>query len=210
MVDMLGLPTIFFTHSAADLQWPELARLICPVNSNSSASRIKAVNENPAIADWFFCYRVQKFVEMFYLGVLKATDYWLRFDWQHRGSPHVHGVAWLPNAPDVEQLLKTTDNIESVKEDIIQYANKVVTTINPAVTHDGSNVDDAPPPVTQPHICNKSYLEVEDHIPANRDIHNAQKPTAFELGMESKYVDLAIQNHCSPRLPLSLKENQLY
>ena len=24
MVDTLGLPTIFFTHSAADLQWPEL------------------------------------------------------------------------------------------------------------------------------------------------------------------------------------------
>ena len=30
MVDTLGLPTIFFTHSAADLQRPELARLICP------------------------------------------------------------------------------------------------------------------------------------------------------------------------------------
>ena len=30
MVDTLGLPTLFFTHSAADLQLPELARLICP------------------------------------------------------------------------------------------------------------------------------------------------------------------------------------
>ena len=28
MVDTLGLPTVFFTHSAADLQWPELACLI--------------------------------------------------------------------------------------------------------------------------------------------------------------------------------------
>ena len=28
MVDMLGMPTVFFTHSAADNQWPELARLI--------------------------------------------------------------------------------------------------------------------------------------------------------------------------------------
>ena len=27
MVDMLGMPTVFFTHSAADNQWPELARL---------------------------------------------------------------------------------------------------------------------------------------------------------------------------------------
>ena len=30
MVDTLGMPTVFFTHSAADGQWPKLARLICP------------------------------------------------------------------------------------------------------------------------------------------------------------------------------------
>ena len=35
MVDTLGLPTVFFTHSAADLQWPELAQLICPNNPDS-------------------------------------------------------------------------------------------------------------------------------------------------------------------------------
>ena len=29
MVDTLGLLTVFFTHSVADLQWPELANLIC-------------------------------------------------------------------------------------------------------------------------------------------------------------------------------------
>ena len=65
------------------------------------------------------------------------------------------------NAPNVEWLLKTTDDIESVKE-IIQYANKVVTTINPAFAPDSSNVEGAPPPVTQPHICNKSHLKVEE------------------------------------------------
>ena len=51
IVDTLGLPTIFFTHSAADLQWPELAHLICPDNPECSSSRNKAVLENPAIAD---------------------------------------------------------------------------------------------------------------------------------------------------------------
>ena len=44
MVDTLGLPTIFFTHSAADLQWPDLARLLCPENSNDPPARVKAVN----------------------------------------------------------------------------------------------------------------------------------------------------------------------
>ena len=109
MVDTLGLPTIFFTHSAADLQWPELAQLICPDNPDSRTARTKAVIENPALADWFFYHRVMEFLRAFYVGVLGATDYWLRFEWQHRGSPHIHGLAWLPNSPDVEQLSDGTN-----------------------------------------------------------------------------------------------------
>ena len=146
MVDTLGLPTIFFTHSAADLQWPELTRLICPEDAESRSGRTTAVIENPAVADWFFSHRIQKFVDAFYVGVLGVTDYWMRFEWQHRGSPHVHGLAWLPDAPDVEQLLSPPN----------------VSTRNPAVLPDGSNVDDAPAPKTNPHVCHKAYSEVED------------------------------------------------
>ena len=54
MVDTIGLPTIFFTHSAANFQWSELARLICPDDPDSSSSRSKALQENPVIADRFF------------------------------------------------------------------------------------------------------------------------------------------------------------
>ena len=39
MVDTLGLPTIFFTHSVADLQWPELAR--CMERSTISTFKFK-------------------------------------------------------------------------------------------------------------------------------------------------------------------------
>ena len=49
MVDTLGLPTIFFTHSAAELQWPELACLICPDDPDSSSAHSKAVQEKPAM-----------------------------------------------------------------------------------------------------------------------------------------------------------------
>ena len=61
-------------------------------------------------------------MDAFYLGVLKATDYWLRFEWKHRGSPHVHGVAWLPNALDVTQLLASAEVSETLRQEIIQYA----------------------------------------------------------------------------------------
>ena len=161
MVDTVGLPTVFFTHSAADLQWPELARLICPEEPDSSSSRRESLNQNPAIADWFFYQRIQKFVEAFYVGVLGATDYWMRFEWQHRGSPHVHGLAWLPGAPDVDKVLASPDD-PAARQELVQYVNKVVCTVNPAVLPDGSNVDSAPAPKTDPHVCNKPYAEVED------------------------------------------------
>ena len=62
MVDTLGLPTEFFIHCAADLQWPELTRLTCPDDPDSSSARNKAVQENPAIADWSFYQCIVKFI----------------------------------------------------------------------------------------------------------------------------------------------------
>ena len=50
-----------------------------------------------------------------------------------------------------------------MQEELIRYIDRTVSTINPAVLHDGSNVSDAPSPKTNPHICNKQYSEVEDH-----------------------------------------------
>ena len=75
MVDALGLPTVFFTHSAADTQWPELAKLIFPNDQHSSSSRNATIADNPVIADWFFAHRIDKFIDAFYVGILGAKDY---------------------------------------------------------------------------------------------------------------------------------------
>ena len=81
-----------------------------------------------------------------------------------RGSPHVHGLAWLPDAPDVERLLSTSDDTElqAAKEEITQYADSLISTLNPAVRPDGSDLDDAPQAKTDPHICNASYSDITD------------------------------------------------
>ena len=165
MVDALGLPTVFFTHSAADGQWPELARLICPEDQESSSSRSKAVADNPAIADWFFSHRIEKFIKAYYVDILGATDYWFRYEWQHRGSPHVHGIAWFKDAPDVEKLLTPNEDFDPIAaaEQITAYADGLVSTMNPAIAEDGSNPEAAPPPKIKPqHACNKPYAEVND------------------------------------------------
>ena len=161
MVNSLGLPTIFFTHSAADTQWPELANLICKNNPQSKAKRTEAVIKNPAIADWFFFQRIKLFIKHFYKDILHAKDYWLQFEYQHRGSPHVHGLAWLAGSPNMEDLEVETPNHEK-KQQITNYIDSIVTTINPAILIDGSNLSEAPCPQADPHICNKPYKHVED------------------------------------------------
>ena len=162
MVDTLGMPTIFFTHSAADFHWPELAHLFGSSESNDLNHQRNSVAENPALADWLFYHRVQKFVDLFYVDILGSTDYWLRFEWQHRGSPHIHGLAWLRNAPDAELILNSPTNAPQ-KEDLIKFIDSLVSTTNPAVLPDGSNLDSAPLPTVNPHVCARLYSQIEDH-----------------------------------------------
>ena len=100
-------------------------------------------------------------MDIFFVGILKAKDYWLRFEYQHRGRPHIHGVAWLRDAPDVESVLQA--NNTSMQAELIKYIDRTVCTTNPAVLDDGSNISNAPPPQINPHICNKPYSSVEDH-----------------------------------------------
>lgn len=126
--------------------------------AESSAARSKAVIENPCLADWFFYHHVNKFMDAFFIDTLKANDYWFRFEYQHRGSPHVHGVAWLQNAPNIQSLI-ATDSIDQ----LITYTDRTVSTINPVVLCDGSNISDAPLPKIDPHICNKKYSDIQTY-----------------------------------------------
>ena len=159
MVDTLGMPTVFFTHSAADFHWPELTRLFRSSDRDHSDSQRNSVTENPALADW---HRVQKFVDLYYVDILGCTDFWLCFEWQHRGSPHVHGLAWLSNAPNVEEVLASHDNL-SQKQDLLRFIDSLVSTTNPAVLPDGSNLQSAPLPMINPNVCARVYSQIEDY-----------------------------------------------
>ena len=208
VVDTLGLPTILFTHSAANLQWPELAQLICPDNPDSRTARAKAVIENPALADWFFYHRVTEFLKAFYIGVLGATDYWLRFEWQHRGSPLVHGLAWLPDPPDVEQLH------DSANEEYIMIILSLPSTLlsyQMAVTLPMHQLQTFIPTSATSHIWTSRILirTLQIWWPPARDTLAAQLPTASALSMASRSVALVTPNLCSHRQLLSERMSQL-
>ena len=173
------------SSSHTDTQWPELAKLICPNDEHSSSSR--------------------KFIDA---GILGATDYWFRFEWQLRGSPHIHGIAWFPNAPDVEKLLATEDDSDLIAavEDITSYADDVVSTTNPTIAMDGSNPETVPPPKIKPqHACNKPYkISAWTWLtllpPANVTL-GVHQLTVSGRKQASKSVALGTQNLCNKSPP---------
>ena len=48
---------------------------------------------------------------------MKVIYFWCRYEWQHRGSPHVHGFIWIEGAPNM-------DNIDWSNEDECKSAER--------------------------------------------------------------------------------------
>ena len=47
-----------------------------------------------------------------------------------------------------------------LRNEVIQHADRTVTTLNPALSSSADSESQWPAPVTTPHVCNKSYLDV--------------------------------------------------
>ena len=139
--------------------------------------------------------------------MLGVTDYWLRFEWQHRGSPHVHGLAWVPNAPDVEQLLSSP---HTVKEEVIRNVDRIVLSqlfVRMAAM------------LTMHHQLRLSRIFAINHMPTFKtltkissiwlprasDTHAAQQHTASAHNMEDRSATQRLYN---PVQALYLKRNQ--
>jgi hypothetical protein len=146
---------VFFTFSSADLHWPELHKLM-PSNEDSTeeAGSVKSnqqnVIDNPHFADWFFCKRF----ELFFKYVLKPQwdleDWWYRFEYQHRGSIHVHRIAKKRNASTIEWSRMKEDN--NIMNEIVEYLKTINTIINPRLN---SHIPDR-------HPCQKDRSELFD------------------------------------------------
>ena len=147
---------LFFTFSAADFHWPELHKLMpddgySDNESISSEKRQQNIINNPHVATWFF----NKRFDNFFNNVLKPRwdleDWWYRFEWQHRGSVHVHGIGKMKNAPMIEwDQMKENENLMN---NAIQYIDTLVTTINPGINA----------PIPRRHPCQKGSDEIVDN-----------------------------------------------
>ena len=78
----------------------------------------------------------------------------------------------------MEQLFTDPAVPEADREQTVRFIDSLVSTTNPALLPDGSNLAEAPLPQTSPHVCNKAYADVEDyHVDLTQLIATCQRNT---------------------------------
>ena len=83
--------------------------------------KCKLISKDPGTCSRYFNNRVQKFFKHILkspyspFGILTNSFY--RVEFQHRGSPHIHGLLWIKNAPHYEK----NDDTE-----IIEYIDSII------------------------------------------------------------------------------------
>lgn len=147
MIRMQGAPHIFFTLSAADLQWPDLHRHMpnetdVPADDDRAARRQRrlALNRNPHLAASYLDHRVRLFTKHCLHPLLDVKHFWYRYEWQDRGSGHIHGFLWLKDAPSSDEidwdLLKDdniiiSDELEAKISTFITFWDRIITAWTP-------------------------------------------------------------------------------
>ena len=132
MIRQLGIPTLFISLSAADTKWLELLQSIYILTEHKNISlqqldemswqeKCSLISKDPGTCALFFNNRVRKFVKHIlkspHSPFGKLSNYFYRVEFQHRGSPHIHGLLWIENAPHYEK-----DN----DDEVIKYVDSII------------------------------------------------------------------------------------
>ena len=166
MVRGLGCPGTFITLSAADLHWDSLHKHMPRYNEwkvadgqRKYAISMASLKDSPHIAAYHFHFRFDTFLGHVLKPKFRITDYWYRYEWQARGSTHMHGLFWVDGSP-ASQL--TT---EAMRESFAQFWGNTVTALNPAPVAEGvvsaglgnplANTDNPPTFLTIAEIINR-------------------------------------------------------
>ena len=133
MIRQLSLPTWFMSLSAADTRWTDLLRMLAKLNDGIDYSekelenlswqeKTKLVQKDPVTCSRYFDHRVQEFLNTVLKSscepIGKLLDYFYRVEFQQRGSPHIHMLVWIENAPTLET---------NSEREIVQFVDKYLT-----------------------------------------------------------------------------------
>lgn len=166
---------VFITFSCADLQWHDLHRQLPRYDEflagNDTVRRNimwQNVQDCPHIVAYYLDLRFQAFLRLVLEPYLGYKDYWWRYEWQARGSGHVHCLFWIPSAPSLDQ------STAELRDLFARYWGERITAWNP----NSSRVLDAQNPAS---LQFSDVVNSEDQFTAflNRlQMHSVCRPGA--------------------------------
>ena len=129
MIRQLGNPTWFCSFSAAETRWTHLPKTLGRILEKKEYSNEEINNmtwqqkSNLIQRDPITCARnFEHMVQLFIHDVLRSdvmpigqiVDFFYRVEFQQRGSPHIHGLFWVKDAPqygknDEKEIVKFID-----------------------------------------------------------------------------------------------------
>ena len=151
MIRQLGSASLFCSFSSAETQWTHLLRILGKLVDNKTYTdtelenlnweeKSRLIQSDPVTCARHFDYQVHKFLQNFLLSSAaplgKIADWFYRVEYQQRGSPHIHMLIWLENAPtfgedsdcDVVSFIDTIITCEKPTEnpDLLALVNRQV------------------------------------------------------------------------------------
>ena len=114
MIRQIGLPTWFISLSAAETKWNDLLKCLAKLVDNveytdddcekmSWHEKSKLLKSDPVTCARFFDNRVHEFIYRVLMSshnpIGTVVDFFYRVEFQQRGSPHIHMLMWIENAP---------------------------------------------------------------------------------------------------------------
>ena len=116
MFRTLGPPTFFVTLSADDNNWVDLMVVLSKSRGQnlseqeaanlSDSEKRELMRTNPVVTARHFAHRFQCFLREVIKGsgqpIGEVVDYFWRIEFQLRGSPHVHSMWWIKDAPNLD------------------------------------------------------------------------------------------------------------
>ena len=131
MIRQLGPASLFCSFSSAEMQWTHLLKILGNLvdnkNYTNEEERCRLIQSDPVTCSRHFDYQVSQFVRKFLMSNIqplgKISVWFYRVEYQQRGSPHIHMLIWLENAP---QFQSDSD------ADITAFIDEIITCEKPS------------------------------------------------------------------------------
>ncbi|CEP17045.1 hypothetical protein [Parasitella parasitica] len=128
MIRQFGIPTLFITVSAAESKWNEFLCMLKKVVDNegtlpteeqmeslSYEEKARLIQSDPSTCAQYFDHRFRELKKTWLSSYgpfngFEMIEYFFRVEFQHRGSPHIHMLVWLDDAPTYDANASGLDN----------------------------------------------------------------------------------------------------